>query len=63
MNLIYLAIDDLVRLEFKGTDIPIKLFSSFLSYTKDRVPAVGFIVDTDNEEKGRAVLKELRKTP
>jgi hypothetical protein len=63
MNLVYLAIDDVVRLEFKGTDIPIKPFSSFLSYTKDRVPAVGIIVDTDNEEKGMAVLKELRKTP
>ena len=63
MSLVYLAIDRLVRVAFKGTEIPVKPFTSFASYARDRVHAMGFIVDTDNEEKGMATLKELRKDP
>lgn len=63
MNLVYLAIDQQVRLAYEGTDIPIKLYSDFPTYSQEHIPAIGFIIDTENGEKGIAALRELRKNP
>ena len=63
MDLVYFAIDQQVRLTFEGTDLPVKLFSDFISYSGERVDSIGFIIDTENEEKGIAALRELRQNP
>ncbi len=62
MHLIYLAMDRVARVAFKHSRLPVKAFISLTAYTESRVEALGFIVDTQDREKGAIVLKALRKS-
>jgi GGDEF domain-containing protein len=62
-TLVYFALQSAFEGLERGTDVAVRSFPDFASFAESRGHAMGFVIGTEQAEKGKTLLTQLRRDP